>query len=85
MRERIDKLVGEGSQDVWVSTFHALCVRILRRDAEKIGFSRSFTIGSPSEQKTLMKHIVADTLNLDTKQFDPRTFLKMTSSNLRQL
>ena len=75
MRERIDKLVGEGSQDVWVSTFHALCVRILRRDAEKIGFSRSFTIGSPSEQKTLMKHIVADTLNLDTKQFDPRTFL----------
>ena len=80
MRERIDKLVGEGSQDVWVSTFHALCVRILRRDAEKIGFSRSFTIGSPSEQKTLMKHIVADTLNLDTKQFDPRTFLAAISN-----
>ena len=80
MRERIDRLVEYGSEAVWVSTFHALCVRILRRDAEKVGFSKAFTIGSPSEQKTLMKHIVADTLNLDTKQYDPRSFLASISS-----
>lgn len=80
MRERIDRLVEYGSEAVWVSTFHALCVRILRRDAEKVGFSKSFTIGSPSEQKTLMKHIVADTLNLDTKQYDPRGFLASISN-----
>ncbi|HJE96237.1 MAG TPA: UvrD-helicase domain-containing protein, partial [Ligilactobacillus acidipiscis] len=55
MRERVDQLLGEDASDIWVATFHALCVRILRREAEKIGFSRSFTIASPSEQRTLMK------------------------------
>ena len=46
MRERIDKLIGEGAEEIWVSTFHALCVRILRRDGEKIGYNRGFTIAS---------------------------------------
>ena len=53
MRERIDKLIGEGAEEIWVSTIHALCVRILRRDGEKIGYNRGFTIASSSEQRTL--------------------------------
>lgn len=57
--------MGEGAEDIWVSTFHALCVRILRRDAEKY-FNRSFTIASTSEQRTLMKQVLND-LNIDTK------------------
>lgn len=79
MRERVDKLLGEAGSDIWVSTFHALCVRILRREAEKIGFNRSFTIASPSEQRTLMKHILAD-LNVDTKRYDPRMVLSNISN-----
>lgn len=79
MRERVDQLLGEDASDIWVATFHALCVRILRREAEKIGFSRSFTIASPSEQRTLMKHILAD-LNVDTKKFDPRMILSNISN-----
>lgn len=79
MRERVDKLLGESASDIWVSTFHALCVRILRREAEKIGFNRSFTIASPSEQRTLMKHILAD-LNVDTKRYDPRMVLSNISN-----
>ena len=74
MRERVDHLLGADASDIWVSTFHALCVRILRRDAEKIGFNRAFTIASPSEQRTLMKHILAD-LNVDSKRYDPRSIL----------
>lgn len=79
MRERVGKLLGEDARDVWVSTFHALCVRILRRDAEKINYSRSFTIAATSEQRTLVKHICAD-LNIDTKKFDPRTILSTISN-----
>ena len=44
MRERVDKLMGEGAEDIWVSTFHALCVRILRRNAERIGYERAFNL-----------------------------------------
>jgi len=44
-----------GGNDVWVSTFHSMCVRILRRDIDKIGYNRAFTISDPSEQQTLMK------------------------------
>ncbi|HAP23182.1 MAG TPA: DNA helicase PcrA, partial [Lactobacillus sp.] len=80
MRERINKLIAEGAEDIWVSTFHALCVRILRRDAEKIGYDRNFTIASTSEQRTLMKHILADNLNVDVKKFDPRAVLSAISN-----
>ena len=79
MRERIDTLIGEGADEIWVSTFHALCVRILRRDCEKIGFERSFSIASSSEQKTLMKNILTE-LNIDTKKFDPRSILSAISN-----
>lgn len=79
MRERVNNLMGEGAEDIWVSTFHALCVRILRRDAEKIGFNRSFTIASTSEQRTLMKQVLND-LNIDTKKYDPRAILSVISN-----
>jgi DNA helicase-2/ATP-dependent DNA helicase PcrA len=79
MQERVGKLLGESARDVWVSTFHALCVRILRRDIEKIGYNRAFTIADTSEQRTLMKRICAE-LNIDTKKFDPRSILSAISN-----
>ncbi|MFT9097426.1 DNA helicase PcrA [Liquorilactobacillus sp.] len=79
MRERIGNLLEEGANDVWASTFHALCVRILRRDIDKIGYNRSFTITGTSEQRTLVKHILAD-LNVDIKKFDPRAVLSEISN-----
>ncbi|WP_082622438.1 DNA helicase PcrA [Liquorilactobacillus sucicola] len=79
MRERVNNLLGEGSEDVWVSTFHALCVRILRRDIDKLGYNRAFTITGTSEQRTLIKHILTD-LNIDPKKFDPRSLLGAISN-----
>ncbi|MDO4903300.1 MAG: DNA helicase PcrA [Limosilactobacillus sp.] len=79
MQERVGKLLGEGASDIWVSTFHSLCVRILRRDIEKLGYNRSFTIADTSEQRTLMKRICAE-LNIDTKKFDPRGILSAISN-----
>ena len=85
MRERINNLIQEGAEDIWVSTFHALCVRILRRDAEKIGYDRNFTIASTSEQRTLMKHILVDNLNVDVKKYDPRSVLSAISNAKNEL
>ncbi|MCC4501506.1 DNA helicase PcrA [Limosilactobacillus reuteri] len=79
MKERVGKLLGESANEIWVSTFHALCVRILRRDIEKIGYNRAFTIADTSEQRTLMKRICAE-LNIDTKKFDPRSILSAISN-----
>lgn len=79
MRERIDKLIAEGSEEIWVFTFHALCMRILRRDSQKIGYDRSFTIASSSEQRTLIKHVLAD-LNIDPKRYNPRAILSAISN-----
>lgn len=79
MRERVGKLLGESGNDVWVSTFHALCVRILRREIDKLGYNRAFTIADTSEQRTLVKRILND-LNLDPKQYDPRAILSAISN-----
>lgn len=79
MKERIGKLLGENANDVWVSTFHALCVRILRRNIDKLGFNTAFTIADPGEQRTLMKRICEE-LNIDTKKFDPRQILSAISN-----
>ena len=57
MRERIDALVGEGAKDVWISTFHSTCVRILRRDIDKLGMDRSFSIYDASDAERLMKDV----------------------------
>lgn len=79
MRERVGKLLGENARDIWVSTFHALCVRILRRDIDKLGYNRAFTIADAGEQRTLVKQICAE-LNIDTKRFDPRSILSAISN-----
>ena len=80
MRERISLLLSEDvARDIWVSTFHALAVRILRRDGENIGLARNFTIIDTSAQRTLMKRVIGD-MNLNTDQFDPRTILGMISN-----
>ncbi len=79
MKERIGKLLGESANDIWISTFHALCVRILRRDIDKLGFNTAFTIADPGEQRTLMKRICEE-LNIDTKKFDPRQLLSAISN-----
>lgn len=80
MRERVDSIVsGQNPQDIWVSTFHSLCVRILRRHIESIGYTRSFTIYDGDDQKTLMRDIIKF-LNLDPKKYKERTFLSVISS-----
>nr|WP_307722378.1 DNA helicase PcrA [Paucilactobacillus kaifaensis] len=79
MRERVAKLLNEGARDVWVSTFHALCVRVLRRDIEQIGYNRAFTIADTGEQRTLIKRVCSD-LNVDPKKFDPRALLSAISN-----
>lgn len=79
MQERVGKLLGESARDIWVSTFHALCVRILRRDIDKLGYNRAFTIADTSEQRTLMKRICSE-LNVDTKKYDPRVILSAISN-----
>lgn len=83
MQERVGKLVYEADQ-LWVSTFHALCVRILRRHSDLIGYNRSFTIASTSEQRTLMKRILTE-MNVDLKRYDPRTVLGTISKAKNEL
>ena len=78
MRERIDELVGYGSESVWVSTFHSTCVRILRRHIDRIGFSTNFTIYDADDQKTLMKDI-CKRLSIDTKIYKEKMFLNVIS------
>ena len=71
MRERACSLVGAGSVDLWISTFHATCSRILRRFIDRIGYDRNFTIYDTSDQKTLMKEVIKS-MNLDTKMYPER-------------
>lgn len=78
MKERVTKLVGDDANNMWVSTFHSMCVRILRREAEAIGLSRSFTIADPAEQQTLIKRIIKEK-NLDSTKFDYRMILSKIS------
>lgn len=79
MKERVARLLEHGGEDVWISTFHSMCVRILRRNVDQIGYHRNFTIIDASEQRTLMKRVMAE-LNIDTKKYDPRTLLGTISN-----
>lgn len=80
MRERIDGLLGNGTgQQMWVSTFHSMCVRILRRDIDRIGFNKNFTILDSTDQLTVIKNVSKE-LNIDPKQYDPRMLLNAVSS-----
>ena len=84
MRERIDNIVGFGSDGVWVATFHASCVRILRRFGDRLGYGSNFTIYDTDDCKTLMKE-VCKYLQIDTKQFKERTFLNVISDAKNKL
>lgn len=79
MRERVDNIVGYGSENIWVSTFHSTCVRILRRWIDRLGYDKSFTIYDGDDQKTLMRE-VCKFLELDTKTYKERTLLSVISS-----
>lgn len=78
MRERIDDIVGYGSESIWVSTFHSACVRILRRHIDRIGFDTNFTIYDADDQKQLMKDI-CKRLQIDTKLYKEKFFLNAIS------
>src|SRR5699024_10532164 len=84
MKERVSKLVGPEGDYMWVSTFHSMCVRILRRDIERIGYSRNFSIIDSSDQQTVMKQILKN-LNVDSKQYDPRAMIGQISNCKNQL
>lgn len=74
MKERIEQLIGPAAEGMWVSTFHSMCVRILRRESEWIGYAPTFSIADPSEQKTVMKKVLK-TLNIDPKKYPERMIL----------
>ncbi|MCB5385620.1 DNA helicase PcrA [Blautia glucerasea] len=78
MRERVDKLIGFGSESIWVSTFHSACVRILRRHIDNLGYDTNFTIYDTDDQKSLMKDVCRK-LNIDTKVYKERSLLAQIS------
>lgn len=79
MRQRVDSLVGIGAESIWVSTFHSMCVRILRRYIDRLGYDNRFTIYDTDDQKTLMKEVCLKT-DIDTKRFKERMLLSVISS-----
>ncbi len=79
MRQRIDDMVGYGSESIWVATFHSTCVRILRRYIDRLGYSTNFTIYDADDQKSVMKDI-CKRLEIDTKMYKEKMFLGVISS-----
>ncbi|MGY0694797.1 DNA helicase PcrA [Virgibacillus sp. FSP13] len=84
MKDRVKRLVGMDSEQIWVSTFHSMCVRILRRDIDRIGYNRNFTILDSSDQLSVIKQILKN-LNIDPKKFEPRAMLGQISSAKNEL
>ena len=84
MRERVDKLVGLDAQYVWVMTFHSSCVRILRREIERLNYSNDFSIYDTDDQKTLIKKVCKE-LGIDTKQIKERNALSLISAAKNEL
>lgn len=74
LKERLGRMLGAEANDIWACTFHSACVRILRRDAERLGYSGSFTIYDTSDCQSLMKRIIKD-MDLDDKSFPPKAIL----------
>lgn len=79
MRERVDQLVGYGAENIWVSTFHSTCVRILRRHIDKLGYGNSFTIYDGDDQKSLIRSI-CKAYKIDTKMMPERSIISEISS-----
>ncbi|GKU76764.1 DNA helicase PcrA [Paenibacillus sp. L3-i20] len=71
MQDRVSALVGPTGRDIWVSTFHSMCVRILRKDIDRIGFNSSFSILDSSDQLSVVRNCMKD-LNIDTKKIEPK-------------
>lgn len=84
MKERIEKILGPGADDIWISTFHSMCVRILRRDIERMGINRNFSILDTTDQLSVIKTILKEK-NMDPKKFDPRSLLGSISSAKNEL
>lgn len=84
MRDRIGKMMGGVAEEIWISTFHSMCVRILRRDIDRLGFNRNFTILDSGEQQSVVKAILKDK-NIDPKKYDPRAILGSISSAKNEL
>jgi len=84
MRDRVDELVGFGAENIWVATFHSTCVRILRRHAERIGYTNSFTIYDTDDQKTLMKQVLRK-LDIDPKLYKEKAMLSQISAAKNEL
>lgn len=84
MRERVDNLVGFGAESIWVSTFHSMCVRILRRHIQLLGYDTNFTIYDADDQKTLMKD-VCKLLQIDTKIYKERNLMAAISHAKNEL
>ena len=78
MRERVDKLVGAGAEQIWVATFHSTCVRILRRYIDRLGYDNRFTIYDTDDQKSIMKEIFKR-LEIDTKLYKEKSFMAAIS------
>ena len=84
MKERVAELVGPRARSMWVSTFHSACVRILRREADRLGMSSSFTIYDAQDSQRLMGMVVRD-LDLDPKRFSPRSLAGQVSNLKNEL
>lgn len=84
MKERVEKLIGEVAMDMWISTFHACCVRILRREIDKIGYKKNFVIYDSSDSLSLMKQCLKE-LNIDDKIYPPKIVLENISMAKNEL
>ncbi|AMA74206.1 DNA helicase PcrA [Aneurinibacillus thermoaerophilus] len=84
MKERISAIAGSDAEDIWISTFHSMCVRMLRRDIDRIGYNRNFTILDTSDQVSVVKQCQKE-LNIDPKKYDPRAVLGFISNAKNEL
>jgi DNA helicase-2/ATP-dependent DNA helicase PcrA len=84
MKDRVAKIAGGAAEEIWISTFHSMCVRILRRDIDRLGYSRNFTILDTTDQLSVIKNVLKDK-NIDTKKFEPRSLLGSISSAKNEL
>ena len=84
MKERVEKLVGEAAKDMWIGTFHSICVRILRKYIDRLGFDHSFLIFDTSDQRTLIKECMK-TLKIDDKMFTDRSVLAEISNGKNEM
>src|ERR1700735_856979 len=84
MRQRVEALVGPVARRMWVSTFHSACVRILRRDAARLGYKSNFTISDQADAVRLTGYVIRD-LGLDSKKFPPRAIHALISTAKNEL